>query len=509
MTIDPHEDWTEAERWAWKQIQAGAVADFNGKLGEVADPAKPEDWDERRTLRRRFLEAIIEPPWREHVHRKGIGIMGGLLPKEDELSLDWHRADMPWDVWLERSRVTGPIEMSYAKLGGILSLDGSRFEAALNLERLEVGQDLFLGDKAHFGGDVTLTGAKVGGQLVAAGSRFEATVDMQGLEVEQDLFLSEKAHFSGDVTLRSAELGGMLSLDGSRFEAQVIMERLKVRQDLFLSNEAYFGGDVTLRSAKVGGHLSAIGSRFEAEVEMQGLEVGQNLFLRDKAHFGGPIDLVHAKIGGGLQLCGSTWLALVDMTGAEVIGELHLASSDWPVPRWGERAGLILCNARLGALQDAHGDGMDAWPKTLDLSGCRIEILGGYRGDDDASDVLARPASYWVDWLARGTKERFSPQPYQMIARLLQEAGYPAKANSVLYAARKRERDAPRGALHRIWLWVLWATIGFGIGRYLRPRRAVGLWGWRWLGPLSSISRPRRRCQRIIRSGSSRRAWIG
>ena len=69
MTKDAHEDWTKAECWAWKRIQAGEIADFNEKLGQEADPAKPEDWDERRTLRRQFLEVIIEPPWREHIHR--------------------------------------------------------------------------------------------------------------------------------------------------------------------------------------------------------------------------------------------------------------------------------------------------------------------------------------------------------------------------------------------------------------------------------------------------------
>jgi|GEM_PF-5435838 len=40
MPIDPHEDWTEAERWAWEQIQAGEDADFNAELGEEADPAR-------------------------------------------------------------------------------------------------------------------------------------------------------------------------------------------------------------------------------------------------------------------------------------------------------------------------------------------------------------------------------------------------------------------------------------------------------------------------------------
>tara|TARA_R110000868_G_C10667968_1_gene746350 strand:+ start:63 stop:722 length:660 start_codon:yes stop_codon:yes gene_type:complete len=142
--------------------------------------------------------------------------------------------------------------------------------------------------------------------------------------------------------------------------------------------------------------------------------------------------------------------------------------------------------------------------------------LGGYRGDDDASDVLARPGSYWVEWLARGTKERFSPQPYQMIARLLREAGYPTKANAVLYAARKRERGSflglinaakiqivllkkflsiqefanksgttePQAFWHPIYLWTLYLPIGFGIGRYFLRHVAGWLLFWTGLGTL-------------------------
>ena len=182
MTIDPHEDWTEAERWAWKQIQAGAVADFNGKLGEVADPAKPEDWDKRRTLRRRFLEAIIEPPWREHVHRKGIRIVGALLPEEDGLSLDWQRVSVPWEIWLVRSRIVGVVTMADAKISGLLLLESSRFEAAVIMERLEVGQDLFLRDEAHFGGPVDLMYATVGGLLQLRDSTWLGKVNMTGTQ---------------------------------------------------------------------------------------------------------------------------------------------------------------------------------------------------------------------------------------------------------------------------------------------------------------------------------------
>jgi hypothetical protein len=62
----------------------------------------------------------------------------------------------------------------------------------------------------------------------------------------------------------------------------------------------------------------------------------------------------------------------------------------------------------------------------------------------------------------------YSPQPYQQLANVLQQMGYPRKADDVVYAGRKR---AHRQALtERDWLrWtgmsLLRWTIGFGLGR--------------------------------------------
>lgn len=144
------------------------------------------------------------------------------------------------------------------------------------------------------------------------------------------------------------------------------------------------------------------------------------------------------------------------------------------MPSWGSAASLTLRNARIGALQDGLEDGKDGWPPKLDLQGCQIGQLGGIRGEGEDANMLRRPVKWWIEWLRRGTAQEYSPQPYQMLARLFREAGYPGKANDILFAARCRERDEADGLLHRIWLWFLCGSIGFGIGRYFA--RNVAIW---------------------------------
>lgn len=435
--VEPHEDWTKAEEWAWKQIQEGEVADFNEKLGETADPAKPGDWNDRRTLRRQFLEAIIEEPYRIAIHRKGIRITGALVPAEEGLSLDWERADLPWEIWLDRSRFTADVRMRDAKINGVFLLEGSKFEGALDMERLSIEQSLFIRGGAHFDGEVVLADALVGGQLDAEGSQFQRAVNM---------------------------------------------ERLSVKKDLFLRNGAYFSAEVNLRSASIKGYLDASGAHFKRSLEMEGLSVGKHLFLRDKACFDGPINLLFAKVKGVLALSDSHFDQSIDASGLCVDSELQLASSHegHPMPTWGNNSSLKLRNAVIGALQDRLEGDKDGWPKTLDLHGCQIGQLGGNRGDGDAANMLGRKVKWWLKWLRRGTAGEYSPQPYHMLAKLFREAGYPSKANAILFAARCRERNKPEGFFQGVWLWFLWASIGFGIGRYFL--RHVGFWLIGWTG---------------------------
>ncbi|MGA1753780.1 MAG: hypothetical protein ACO395_10595, partial [Pontimonas sp.] len=89
---------------------------------------------------------------------------------------------------------------------------GSRFEGPVVMERLSVGQDLFLSDEAYFGGDVSLRGASVGGQFAVAGSRFKGAANMEGLVIGEDMFLNMNASFSGRVDLSFADIAGALSL---------------------------------------------------------------------------------------------------------------------------------------------------------------------------------------------------------------------------------------------------------------------------------------------------------
>jgi hypothetical protein len=135
----------------------------------------------------------------------------------------------------------------------------------------------------------------------------------------------------------------------------------------------------------------------------------------------------------------------------------------------GQGAKLVLCNTRVGALQDEPM----AWPQQLDLDGFSYERLGGFGAAPEAA-VGRRGSKWFIEWLARD--EPHTPPPYYQCARVLREMGHPEMADDVLYAGRERERKevwqsakSVRDYARSAGLWLLKSTVGYGYGyRYFR-----------------------------------------
>jgi len=166
----------------------------------------------------------------------------------------------------------------------------------------------------------------------------------------------------------------------------------------------------------------------------------------------------------------------VRLTNARIAGELRLGADRLPPAEW-LVGSLILRNCHCASLQDRwptrKHPGADSWPKKIDLEGFTYDQLGGLLGGGDGPwNMRKRPSGAYVAWLARD--QPYSPQPYQQLARVLRETGEPAKANDILYEARKRQQAEAcdgtlRGALGWFGLFLLKWTIGYGLGmRYFR-----------------------------------------
>jgi hypothetical protein len=185
-----------------------------------------------------------------------------------------------------------------------------------------------------------------------------------------------------------------------------------------------------------------------------------------------------------LDLSGAT-IGAIDLTSTTISGELRLGSAQGHKPtNWVKASRMVLRNTTVGAIQDADVK-TDSWPKYLELEGFAYRRLGVF-GAMGPADIAKRDSEWFIKWLKRD--ETFSPQPYEQLANVLRESGYPSKANAIRYAARKRSRrealerreGKPREWPRWIGLTLLQYTIGYGIGaRYFRV-----LW---WFGGITLI----------------------
>lgn len=251
---------------------------------------------------------------------------------------------------------------------------------------------------------------------------FAEAIDLSNTMIDRPLRLTDTV-FGGDVTLTSARIRGQLSVDGSVFKGPFTAERLRTTDSLFMRGASF------------------------RDVRMIGAQIGGSLHLR-KAAFDGDFNLTSASIADELQL------------NTPRGKEPH--PRGYGPPQWADGSRLILRNTRVGALNDT----IDSWEGvTLDLVGFTYARLGGLRATKD-SIMAARPSDWLLgNWLAKqeGFEESFIPQPFEQLAKILRESGYPVSANEVLLAKLNHWRDSPRTT---VWtkasLWLQYVLIGYG-----------------------------------------------
>jgi hypothetical protein len=367
---------------------------------------------------------------------------------DDALSADDLRAR---NVFLDDVKSEGKVHFLDAELGGILYCTGGSFNNrggdALNAERMKVHGDVFLNKPFKAIGRVSLGGAELGGDLICTGGQFTNSagdaLDASDLKA-RNIYLGDSFKAEGRVLLAATELGGDLVCDGGEFnnsEGDALdAENLKVVGDIDLRSGFTSKGGVDVMGANVGGDFSCEGGEFNSAkqdspetnarsyaLKAENLKVGGNVFLRSG------VDYPFQAHGG------------IDFIGADIKKTMHVE-----IP--GTSYYLDLRFATVSGVLD---DRKDHWPQALNLDLDGFE----YAGFGPLSPVNPEDR---LDWVNRQPKDRFRPQPYEQLAKVLREDGDDSGARHVLIAMESDKRSQVDNPLYRLWSWILWATIGYG-----------------------------------------------
>ena len=115
--------------------------------------------------------------------------------------------------------------------------------------------------------------------------------------------------------------------------------------------------------------------------------------------------------------------------------------------------------------------------------------------------MTGRSIDDWLlPWLAKqdGFETTYNPQPFEQLAMVFRNSGYPGKADAILFEERNHQRDSPETLwLTEVNLWIQWGLIGYGYHNWIALLWFAGLTGLgTWACGKSAFGRRMRRSQR-------------
>jgi hypothetical protein len=479
--------WTPQEHWAWARILRGEVADmsdFDPGLDRTKDFAawirgkddgagwKANDevdgalkpWPDHRRLSATFLRLILfQPPYADARARPWVRILSAEIIEP----LDWMNQSFDAELWLQRCRFHNDVDWKYLRIGRVLDLSGSRLMKGWYADGIVVAGHLFCRDGLFVGEEVRLFGAKVGGQAEFSDAKLGSDFTADYIDIKGSLACDSGFSIEGTVSLIGAKVGGSVHFDGATLKGGLAASMLDIQGSLICSDKLTVNGEVNLLGAQVGRDLAFDSATLHGLMEASGLSVGGHMFLRNMTRLG-DANFIAARVRAHVQLRQSTIEGVVDFTGASIDGELHLAKdAEKPAPKWGSEARLILRNTTVGAL----AGGVDSFPKPrkgalppMELTGLTYTRLGGLgAGNNKAGSLAEASHKQLIAWLEAGHAQRdFTPGPYRQLASALVAAGHTGKANRILHAMRRHERDCEKSRWRKFGLFMSGITIGFG-----------------------------------------------
>ncbi len=318
--VPPLPKWTEPEKWVWKQICEGRIANFNIRSNEELDPRKPDHngkWSNDRILSSSFLETILlHKPFRSAIPRQGVRISGASFP--DYINLTDASIERP--LMVHKSRFKSQVDMFRLRTPALISLEGSKFDGGLNMNSSSVGVHLFMRDATF--DQVDLKGAEISDYLDMNGSTFKGKLDMGSASVGVNLFMRD-ATFD-QVDLKGAEIGGQLTMIGSAFKGKLVMGSASVGGSLHMRSAEF--DEVDLRGAGINDQIVMIESTFKGSLIIDSVSA-DSLFMR-RANFD-EVDLRGAKINDQLEMEGATFKGPLIMSSVSVGGSLHMGDANF------------------------------------------------------------------------------------------------------------------------------------------------------------------------------------
>jgi uncharacterized protein YjbI with pentapeptide repeats len=410
--VAAEESWSNQEKFVWRRACAGEVANFEEEpgYGGHIDPQKAP-LPQKRILRGAFIETILtQDKYVNAIKQRGLRVTGARFAER----IDLGNAELKTALWLERCSLEAGVDLSWVKTAQPIAFNKSKVAGELTFYAAQIGSDLHAQDSTIE--TIVLSGANVARTLDLGNSQVSGEINMNGLNVGTNLQI-EKTTVGGPLQMEGVQVGVYLDL---RYATLHRVELTNVRTQ----------------------QLSLEGAKLLGDLDMFDAQVGADLWMAT-AEFSDVLRLRYMQVGGQLDWSGTRFYQDVDLTGARIGGALRLDATEWL-----NGAGLSARFAKIAIIPRLAA----SWPDLIEIDGLTY-------------DGLDRPDDDHAAWFAR--IKRYSRQPYEQLATVLQAQGEIAQATEVRYAEREADRTRPQQPRHIFfWLTLLKYMIGYGYYPY-------------------------------------------
>ena len=431
----------------------------------------------------------------------------------------------PVEMHLHGARITGQLDLSWARLGFAVALIDCSFEQPFRAEHAELaGLDLsgshlpelvaiglttrgrILLDRMDCPGGAILTEARVDGSLHAR----QATMGRSDHEPGHEALNLDLAAVEGEVDLTDTKTQGEVRLIGARIGGQficrncnfsnrngnaLVADGARLAGGIFLHEGFRAEGQVRLVAASIGRQLVCRNGSFANPdgyaLTASTAQINGNVFLDNEFKAEGEVGLVGASIGGQVK-CGGGNFSNQTSKDAHTPVALNLqrvrAGTRLELTPKTVKGVVDLTDTKVATLCDSK----ESWPKQLRLDGFSyLRIEKDYGKNDPSSAEREISAKDRCDWVARHVEANgepgFAPRAYEQLIATYRATGDDSAARTVAIARDRhrhklltKQSSSPPVWGRRAGSRFLAMTVRYGHQPWLAAIWLVGAWFALW-----------------------------
>jgi hypothetical protein len=384
------------------------------------------------------------------------------------------------EVSIQRTKIKGPLDWSYATFKRVLNFENSIFETDATFKAVTVEKDMFL-DNVTFGGfaafsDITVLGifysrsanykkqsiftegnfkkrielnkskfegeanfvsARIGSVAVFTGAEFKERASFNGAQIGEGAFFNP-ATFEGEANFVSARIGSSAVFTGAEFKEQAIFNGAQIGEGAFF-NPATFEGEANFVSARIGSSAVFTGSEFKEQASFSCAQIDGPAFF-DLATFEGEANFVSARIGSSAEFTGAEFKERASFNSAQIQRESHFERTIF--------ANYVSFeNTSFETIY--FGEPEVQFNAKIDLRGCIYNRI--------------HPILFWEQLMEY--LDPYDRQPFTQLEETFRRAGKDKLADDVYYELKCRESDQKTLRNPGAWLLdhFLWLFTGYGV----------------------------------------------